>query len=103
MEHSGCPSAQQRHRADHGERAPADTQEPAPLAAPEASMDAVLESLRQSLGAQTYNAWFKQGTRLALEGQTLRVLVPNSFVAKWIESHYLPQISAAAAGMPSAS
>jgi len=55
----------------------------------------LLATLRERIGSQKFNAWFKQGSRLSLEDDHVKVLVPNSFVANWIETHYHEDICSA--------
>ena len=52
------------------------------------TMGELLTALRERIGPQKYNAWFRHGTRWTLEDGCLNVAVPNPFVANWIESHY---------------
>ena len=56
----------------------------------------VLDSLQNRIGPQKYNAWFRHGISIGVKNGHVHVSVPNSFVAGWIESHYLDDISAAA-------
>ncbi len=55
-------------------------------------VDKTMEMLRDRIGPQKFDAWFRHGTQLALEADTLQITVPNPFVANWIESHYLGEI-----------
>ena len=48
--------------------------------------------LRDRIGPQKFDAWFRHGTQLTLEANALRIAVPNPFVANWIESHYLGEV-----------
>jgi len=54
-----------------------------------------LASLQQRIGPQKINAWFRHGTRVTMEDGHVKVYAPNSFVANWIETHYLGDIAAA--------
>lgn len=58
--------------------------------------DGLLENLQERIGPQKYNAWFKHGTRVAMEDGMVKVTVPNPFVANWVETHYQDDIAAAA-------
>ena len=63
----------------------------------------LLASLQERIGPQKIRAWFRHGTRVALEDGHVKVSVPNPFVANWIETHYLSDVAAAAekhAGAP---
>ncbi len=55
----------------------------------------LLATLQDRIGTQKYNAWFKHGTRLAIEDGHVRFTVPNPFVASWIETHYQSEIASA--------
>ncbi len=60
-----------------------------------AIMDDFVEELRRKIGPKRYNAWFKHTADLQLDGSALRISVPNSFVANWIESHYRQEVQEA--------
>ncbi|MBT3278848.1 MAG: chromosomal replication initiator protein DnaA [Phycisphaerales bacterium] len=67
------------------------------------SKDQMYAELQKRIGPQRYNAWFRHGTRLELEGERLEVAVPNSFVANWIEQHYqgaLTDVASELSGAP---
>jgi len=53
-----------------------------------AVIDSLHERLRERIGPQKYNAWFRHGTQMHLADEALRIAVPNPFVANWVESHY---------------
>ncbi|HPS52033.1 MAG TPA: DnaA N-terminal domain-containing protein, partial [Phycisphaerae bacterium] len=48
----------------------------------------VMTTLQDRIGPQKFNAWFKHGTEVAFGDDHIKVLVPNPFVANWIEHHY---------------
>ncbi len=48
---------------------------------------AILTSLQERIGLQKYNAWFRHGTNVTVQNGHVQVLVPNPFVASWIENH----------------
>ncbi len=52
----------------------------------------LLAVLQERIGTQKYNAWFKHGTRLSIEDTHVKLIVPNPFVAHWIETHYYSEI-----------
>ena len=58
-------------------------------------VDAVNEALAERIGPQKFRIWFKNSTRFTLTGDYLKVGVPNIFIAGWIESHFLNDISQA--------
>ncbi|MHC4982401.1 MAG: chromosomal replication initiator protein DnaA [Planctomycetota bacterium] len=66
------------------------------LRADETTRKAILATLHNRIGPQKFNAWFKRGARLDLEDSHVRVSVPNTFVAHWIETHYQTDIAEAA-------
>ncbi len=55
----------------------------------------ILETLEERLGPQQFNAWFRHGTHLAVADGQVKVSVPNTFVAHWVETHYQSQIASA--------
>ena len=57
----------------------------------------MLDQLQDKIGPQKFNAWFKHGTRIEIENGHVKVLVPNPFVANWIETHFIDDISGVAA------
>jgi len=57
----------------------------------------VMATLQEKIGPGKFNAWFRHGTRVALEDGRVKVSVPNTFVANWIETHFHGEIAAAAA------
>jgi chromosomal replication initiator protein len=54
-----------------------------------------LTYLSERINARSFNTWLKPTRPLALEGSRLRILVPNKFVAEWLEQHYLPLLNEA--------
>jgi chromosomal replication initiator protein len=60
---------------------------------------AIAEVIEQRIGSQKYNIWFKNSTKLTIEQNCLKVEVPNAFIAKWIQSHFLEQIRNAIANV----
>jgi chromosomal replication initiator protein len=57
----------------------------------------ILATLQNRVGPQKFNAWFKRGAHIDVEGGRVRLAVPNPFVANWIETHFHDDIMAAAA------
>ena len=53
---------------------------------------AVNEALERNLGSQKYKIWFKNSTRMSLDQGYLKIAVPNTFVANWIEKHFAGEI-----------
>ena len=58
-------------------------------------VSAVNEALAERIGPQKHRIWFKNSTRLTLANGYLKVGVPNLFIAGWIESHFLNEVSEA--------
>ena len=65
------------------------------LEAKEAHISAIYEILAENVGPQKFRIWFKNSTKLTLAGEYLKVGVPNLFIARWIENHFLKEISLA--------
>lgn len=57
----------------------------------------VLAAVQTRIGPRKFNAWFKHGTRVGIEDGRVKLSVPNSFVANWIDAHYHDDIAAAVA------
>jgi chromosomal replication initiator protein len=55
----------------------------------------ILQTLQERIGPQKFNAWFRHGARLSVTDGQVKVAVPNTFVAHWVETHYQPVIAAA--------
>src|SRR3954463_12387289 len=51
--------------------------------------------LREALSDGTYSKWFGDVHELAIEGDTIVLLVPSDFTRDWIEGHFLGLIGAA--------
>jgi chromosomal replication initiator protein len=58
-------------------------------------ISAVYEALARRVGPQKFRIWFKNSTKLTLAAGYLKVGVPNLFIANWIESHFLNEITEA--------
>jgi chromosomal replication initiator protein len=48
--------------------------------------------LHDRIGSRRYQLWFKNATRLAVDGQQLRVQVPNNYIKGWIENHFSKEL-----------
>ena len=59
------------------------------------TVDRINEAIAQKVGQQRYKIWFKNSTRLMIEGNYVKVGVPNLFIGGWIENHFAPQIATA--------
>ncbi len=70
--------------------------DPGSLCAQSAPVEAILAGVHKLIGTQKFNAWFRNGTCLALEDGCLKVGAANPFVAGWIESHFSEPLIAAA-------
>lgn len=62
------------------------------LSATESQIGAINEALAEKIGQQKFRIWFKNSTSLALSEGYLKVSVPNSFIASWIENHFSKEI-----------
>ena len=56
-----------------------------PVCADVADTKNILNTLHGRIGPQKFNAWFKHGTQVSIEDGHVKISVPNSFVANWIE------------------
>jgi chromosomal replication initiator protein len=60
-----------------------------------AQIEAINKAVEEKIGSRKYQIWFKNAAKLSLADGYLKVTVPNSFVAGWIESHFLKEINEA--------
>jgi len=58
-------------------------------------ISAINQLLAERIGQQKHRIWFKNSTRFTIADDYLKIGVPNPFVGSWIESHFLPDITAA--------
>ena len=56
-------------------------------------VSAVSEALAARVGPQKFRIWFKNSTKFTLGDTHLKISVPNLFIAKWIENHFLNEIN----------
>ena len=61
----------------------------------ESHVGALAEVLAEKIGSQKYRIWFKNSTKFTLAAGYLKVGVPNLFIAGWIESHFLKELTEA--------
>jgi chromosomal replication initiator protein len=57
--------------------------------------DAVHEiehKLEERIGARRFQLWFKNSSRLQVEGLKVLIEVPNNFIGGWIENHFSDQL-----------
>ncbi|MDD4889891.1 MAG: chromosomal replication initiator protein DnaA [Phycisphaerae bacterium] len=62
-------------------------------------LEKISKLIADQVGPRRYQVWFKNSTRLRLDGDHLQVNVPNQFIGQWIERHFAEDITAAAAGV----
>ena len=48
-----------------------------------------MSAIRERINAHSYETWFKPLTLGLIEGNRVRVSLPNSFFKEWFEEHYL--------------
>ncbi len=49
-----------------------------------------LSSIEETIGTAKFSTWFEPLKCLGIQGQCLRVQVPNRFTREWLSEHYLP-------------
>jgi chromosomal replication initiator protein len=54
-----------------------------------------LEVIRQSVGEENFNTWFKPINPLSVEGDVLTIQVPSQFFYEWLEDNYVPVLKKA--------
>jgi len=55
-------------------------------------INSINEAIAGKVGTQKFRVWFKNSTKLSLTGEYLKIGVPNTFIASWIENHFLNEI-----------
>jgi chromosomal replication initiator protein len=56
----------------------------------------VIDSLREKVGQQNFDIWIKPIQFISMEGETVRLEVPNRFFKDWIHEHYMAHIQESA-------
>lgn len=56
-------------------------------------------ALRGAIGEQNYNHWFADRSRIAIQGEVLRISVPNPFISNWLLKRFRSGFSRAAASV----
>ncbi len=64
--------------------------------APADAAGAIAQALAERIGQDKYRIWFLNSTRFACMEGYLKIGVPNLFMAKWLENHFLSEVKAAA-------
>jgi chromosomal replication initiator protein len=75
----------------------------AALAGSAVAEDDLKAALAERLGEARFGLWFGEGVRLGVEGDALRVAVPNGFFREWIQAHFADDLldtAQALAGRP---
>lgn len=54
-----------------------------------------LEIVKESVGEENFNTWFKPIVPLAVEGDVLTIQVPSQFFYEWLEDNYVPVLKKA--------
>jgi chromosomal replication initiator protein len=54
-----------------------------------------LEVIRESVGEENFNTWFKPIVPLRVEGDVLTIQVPSQFFYEWLEDNYVPVLKKA--------
>ncbi len=58
--------------------------------------DDIVSQMKNKLGPNAYNTWFKHSNLITVEEKKLVVQASNEFAADWIRKHYLHEIEKAA-------
>jgi chromosomal replication initiator protein len=58
--------------------------------------EAIAQALMERIGQPKYKIWFQSSTRFTCVEGYLKIGVPNLFMAKWLENHFLKDVKAAA-------
>src|SRR5688572_1070230 len=49
-----------------------------------------LEVIRENVGEENFNTWFKPIVPLQVDGDVLTIQVPSQFFYEWLEDNYVP-------------
>jgi chromosomal replication initiator protein len=56
------------------------------------TIDAIEQELTRKIGSQKFRIWFKDSASITLDDGYLKIGVPNTFTARWIENHFLADL-----------
>ena len=56
------------------------------------TIDAIEQELTRKIGSQKFRIWFKDSASITLDDGYLKIGVPNTFTARWIETHFLTEL-----------
>ena len=56
------------------------------------TVDAIEQQLSRKIGSQKFRIWFKDSATISLDEGYLKIGVPNTFTARWIENHFLKDL-----------
>ena len=54
-----------------------------------------LEVVRENVGEENFNTWFKPIAPLRVDGDVLTIQVPSQFFYEWLEDNYVPVLKRA--------
>ena len=54
-----------------------------------------LEVIRENVGEENFNTWFKPIAPLRVDGDVLTIQVPSQFFYEWLEDNYVPVLKKA--------
>ena len=54
-----------------------------------------LEVIRENVGEENYNTWFRPISPLRVDGDVLTIQVPSQFFYEWLEDNYVPVLKRA--------
>lgn len=60
-----------------------------------AVINTINEVLESKVGSRKYKIWFKNSTRFELTREYMKIGVPNMFIANWLKTHFLNEITEA--------
>jgi chromosomal replication initiator protein len=53
-----------------------------------------MASLADRIGPQRFNMWFRNGTKLEIASEAVRLLVANAFIGNWVDTHFQADLAA---------
>jgi chromosomal replication initiator protein len=58
------------------------------LSSPQTVWDNVLEIIKENINARSFETWFTPLKIVDIEGNTIKISVPDGFFSEWIDKHY---------------
>jgi chromosomal replication initiator protein len=64
-----------------------------------AESEPIVAAIREAVGDQHFQHWFRDRSRFSVSGETLHIYVPNPFISNWLLKRFRSQFNKAAANL----